>query len=142
MTATCPLCHVNPSDIVWEDDQFFVLDVKSVDFPGYVRVIAKRHVKEMSDLTDEESAHLWQLLRRVERAMIDELQIEKVNLAEFGNEVPHLHWHLIPRWKDDPYFPGSAWSPRKREVSAQITQERQERAQAFLKNLRTRLAHT
>lgn len=47
----------------------------------------------------------------VETTQRELLHTDKINLAQFGNQVPHLHWHIIPRWKDDPYFPDSAWSP-------------------------------
>lgn len=47
----------------------------------------------------------------VEQCQRDLLGPDKINLAQFGNQVPHLHWHLIPRWRTDPYFPESAWSP-------------------------------
>ncbi len=39
-----------------------------------------------------------------------------LNLASFGNVVPHLHWHLIPRYLDDRHFPQPVWGPRQREV--------------------------
>jgi len=40
---------------------------------------------------------------------------DKVNLASFGNMTPHLHWHVIPRWRDDSHFPQSIWSAAERQ---------------------------
>ena len=37
---------------------------------------------------------------------------DKVNLASFGNQVPHVHWHVIPRFADDPHFPNPTWGER------------------------------
>ena len=34
---------------------------------------------------------------------------QQINLAAFGNMVPHLHWHIIPRWRDDKHFPEPIW---------------------------------
>jgi diadenosine tetraphosphate (Ap4A) HIT family hydrolase len=31
--------------------------------------------------------------------------------------VPHIHWHIIPRFKDDAFFPGSVWSAKTQETS-------------------------
>jgi hypothetical protein len=42
------------------------------------------------------------------------LGAEKVNLASLGNQVPHLHWHVIPRFKDDPHFPFAIWGRKMR----------------------------
>jgi diadenosine tetraphosphate (Ap4A) HIT family hydrolase len=38
--------------------------------------------------------------------------------------VPHIHWHVIPRFKDDAFYPGSAWSKRVQETPEAILLER------------------
>ena len=52
----------------------------------------------------------------VEEAIHHVMKPSKVNLAALGNMVPHIHWHVIPRYKDDAFFPGSAWSVRTQET--------------------------
>lgn len=49
-----------------------------------------------------------------ERAVRRVVQPDKINLASFGNVVPHLHWHVIPRWRDDSHFPESIWGKAQR----------------------------
>jgi len=49
-----------------------------------------------------------------ERALRRVVQPDKINLASFGNVVPHLHWHVIPRWRDDSRFPESIWGAAQR----------------------------
>ena len=39
----------------------------------------------------------------------------KINLASLGNVVPHVHWHIIPRWTHDSHFPDPIWAHAKRE---------------------------
>ncbi|GAB3263890.1 hypothetical protein GCM10027296_39740 [Chitinimonas naiadis] len=56
----------------------------------------------------------------VEEVLRHELQPDKINLASLGNVVPHLHWHIIPRWRDDPHFPSPIWALPVREL---ITRE-------------------
>ena len=41
---------------------------------------------------------------------------DKVNLASLGNVVPHLHWHVIPRFADDPHFPNPVWGSKLRDT--------------------------
>ncbi len=80
-------------------------------YPGFARVIWNAHVAEMSDLSESDRAHLMGVLMAVERAQREGLSPDKINLASLGNMVPHLHWHVVPRWRDDSHFPASVWSP-------------------------------
>jgi diadenosine tetraphosphate (Ap4A) HIT family hydrolase len=52
----------------------------------------------------------------------------KVNVAALGNMVPHIHWHVIPRFKDDAFFPGSSWSDKLRETPEALLAERRRQA--------------
>ena len=49
------------------------------------------------------------------------MQPDKVNLASLGNVVPHIHWHVIPRYVNDRSFPDSVWSVAKRETDQKET---------------------
>ena len=50
----------------------------------------------------------------VEQAQQEILHSDKINLASLGNIVPHLHWHVIPRWRDDRHLPDHIWAlPRR-----------------------------
>lgn len=69
----------------------------------------------MSDLSPEDQQGLMQVVLAVERVLRDLLSPDKINLASFGNMVPHLHWHIIPRWKDDRHFPEPIWGTPQRE---------------------------
>jgi diadenosine tetraphosphate (Ap4A) HIT family hydrolase len=63
-----------------------------------------------------------QVVFQVEDLVRKIMQPDKINLAEFGNMVPHLHWHIIPRWQNDPYFPQPIWGAVQRE-SIDIVQD-------------------
>jgi len=39
----------------------------------------------------------------------------KVNLASLGNVVPHVHWHVIPRFLDDRHYPDPVWTAPRRD---------------------------
>ena len=64
----------------------------------------------MTDLDGPDRALLMQAVWRVEAVMREVLQPTKINLASLGNVVPHLHWHVIPRWSDDSRFPQPIWA--------------------------------
>ena len=106
---TCDLCDQAGGDVVWRDDRLRVVRVADADYPGFCRVVWSRHVKEMSDLSPAERHHLMSVVFGVEGVLRALLKPEKINLASLGNLTPHLHWHVIPRFRDDRHFPQPIW---------------------------------
>ncbi|GAB4513256.1 MAG: HIT family protein [Sulfuricaulis sp.] len=115
---SCPLCHPANETILWQDERCRVILVDDADYPGFCRVIWGGHVKEMTDLTEPERAHLMAVVFATEEILREMLQPAKINLASLGNQVPHLHWHVIPRFTDDVHFPDPVWAARKRAARA------------------------
>ncbi len=69
----------------------------------------------MTDLPTGEREHLMLVVFAVEEAVREVLRPEKINLASLGNMTPHVHWHVIPRFKRDRHFPNPIWGSSKRE---------------------------
>ena len=113
----CELCEHSGGEVLWEDESCRAVWAYQPDHPGFCRVIWDRHVKEMTDLEPAERQHLMRVVFALEQALIDVVQPDKVNLASFGNVVPHLHWHVIPRFRDDPHFPNPTWGEKVRQGS-------------------------
>ena len=130
--ANCILCKedLKPEEgqLIWRGDDCRVILVNDPDLPGFCRVIWNRHVPEMTDLTYGEREHLMTLVFAVEEAIRHVMHPDKVNLAALGNMVPHIHWHVIPRYKDDAFYPGSAWSKRMQETPESVLLERKRNA--------------
>lgn len=110
----CPLCHPDRDVLVWHDDRCRVIRVSDADYPGFCRVIWGEHVAEMTDLTPADRQHLFTVVLATETALRVLMRPDKINLASFGNFVPHLHWHVIPRFADDRHFPESTWGAAQR----------------------------
>ena len=89
--------------------------VDDPDYPGFCRVILERHVKEMSDLPADERTRLMKAVFATEETLRELIHPDKINLASLGNVAPHLHWHVIPRYRDDRHFPASIWAAGSRE---------------------------
>ncbi len=114
MQIVCELCTSMGGELVWQDEICRVVLIDDPSYPGFCRVILKRHVAEMSDLELETRQHLMNVVHAVECAVRSALQPDKINLASLGNVVPHLHWHVIPRWREDPHFPSPIWAEPRR----------------------------
>lgn len=78
-------------------------------YPGYTIVIARRHATELYHLPDEESAGYFHDMLRVARAIDRAMSPRKMNYELLGNTVEHLHWHLFPRYADDPNPTRPVW---------------------------------
>lgn len=110
----CPLCNGPGGELVWQGADHRVILADEPRHPGFCRVVWTAHVREMSDLEAADSARLMATVLTVERVLRACLAPDKVNLASLGNVVPHLHWHVIPRWADDSHFPDPVWAPARR----------------------------
>ena len=103
-------------------------------------MIWNQHVAEMTDLTHGEREHLMALVFAVEEAVRQVMHPDKVNIAALGNMVPHIHWHVIPRYKDDAFFPGSAWSQKTQQTLAANLEVRKKLAQELPAAIKSAIA--
>jgi diadenosine tetraphosphate (Ap4A) HIT family hydrolase len=114
--ASCPLCHPQSEIVLWRGMHCRVILADDRDYPGLCRVIWNAHVREMTDLGMGERKYVMAIVFSVEQVLRELLEPDKINLASLGNQVPHLHWHVIPRFSDDAHFPDPIWAVRKRDA--------------------------
>ena len=92
---------------------------------GYTVVVWRgRHVTEPTELDETEAAGYWAETLTVARALLQVYRPMKLNYETLGNSLPHLHTHLVPRFREDPapgrpfplapQVPGSARIPEER----------------------------
>jgi len=112
----CELCDLAAPMTVYADSKLSVIIVDDANYPGFCRVIWRDHVREMSDLAREDRLLLNEAVHAVEQAVRDVMAPAKVNVASLGNVVPHLHWHVIPRYTDDAHFPAPVWAAAVRQT--------------------------
>lgn len=116
MVGDCPLCREPGGLLVFQAPKFRVIRAQEPDFPALYRVVWQAHVAEWSDLSADDRALCMEAVAVVERAMRDNLRPDKINLAALGNMVPHLHWHVIARYRWDSRWPAPSWAPVQRDV--------------------------
>ena len=104
------LCNPASEQVLWQDGFCRVTLVDDPDYLGFCRVILERHMSEMTDLSAPERARLMDAVYAAKAALREVLAPDKINLASLGNVVPHLHWHVISRHRDDPHFPKTIWN--------------------------------
>jgi len=127
----CPLCAGDGGRVIWRDAILRVVQIDDADYPGFCRIIWNAHIAELSDLPVADRERLLSVLVEVEQVVRAQMQCDKINLASFGNMVPHLHWHVIPRFHDDAHFPQAIWAARERDVAPASQAARVERARGL-----------
>ena len=105
----CELCDSDGGALIWRDARCRAVHVSEPGYPGYCRVIWNAHVAEMTALGADDRDHCMRVVFALETALRERLRPHKINLASLGNVTPHLHWHVIPRFHDDPHFPNPVW---------------------------------
>ena len=106
ITKPCPFCTL-PVDRVIDSNEFG-LAIRD-GFPvslGHTLIIPRRHIGSWFDISPEEQVSLMELLDKAKKVLDEEFHPNGYNIgindgSVAGQTVPHLHIHLIPRYKGD-----------------------------------------
>lgn len=108
--SDCELCLTATLPILWQNNRFRVILVNNQNIRGYLRLELIEHVKEIHHLTPAIQSEMYKIMNIIENIVTDVYSPDKINLASLGNKTPHIHWHIIPRFTNDNFFPQSIWS--------------------------------
>jgi len=97
-----------PAQIIYEDDfSLAFLDINPVN-PGHTLLIPKEHFKNLYDLPDDLLSKMAPNIKRLATAIKKSVVADGINIGmnndeEAGQAVPHAHFHIMPRFKNDGY---------------------------------------
>lgn len=130
---SCELCLQDGGAVIFRNDFLRVVLVEDADYPGFCRVICNTHLAEMTDLAIAQRSAMMMTVCKVEQAVRDVMQPDKINLASLGNMTPHLHWHIIPRYVEDKHFPQPIWGVAQRVATRVVPPDWRDRLIATLR---------
>ncbi len=104
-------------------------------FKGYTFVVLKEHETELYRLSDAKRAGFFEEMVRVAEALAQVFKPDKMNYEVLGNKMPHLHWHLIPRYKSEPFWGDPVWSSEHLERELAYSEY-----QKMIEKIRARIA--
>ncbi|MFV0481876.1 MAG: HIT family protein [Campylobacteraceae bacterium] len=81
----------------------------------WIKVFTTTPYKELTDCPKELREKLYICMETIEQVLREYYNPEKINIAMFGNYVPHVHIHIMARFKEDEFFPESVWGKKQRE---------------------------
>ena len=117
------ISEISSSVAVLNRDQLFL---------GRVLVIHKSHVEDLSELTEKERALSIEDLTKIASAVKKAFNPDTLNYAILGTVVSHLHWHVIPRYKNDPNWGGPPWPHGRKYLDQEQYEKLKKRIREFL----------
>lgn len=112
----------------------FVILNRDQFFPGYCLLFTKSHVTELFHLGRGMREELIEEISCVAQALNDVFTPTKINYELLGNMVPHMHWHLVPRFATETLWPRPIWAEPHTELSL-MPEEYQRRIELIRKAL-------
>ena len=134
---TCKACQGS-----WPNENHFIGDLglskaylhEDQFFPGWTVVVFKRHATELFHLAPTERIQLMEEVNHVAKTLAQVYEAKKINYELLGNQLPHIHWHVIPRLANDPAPRDPVWQVAHSPVSLSI-----EQLQSFIARIKPRL---
>lgn len=96
------------------EDKFIRVQREQNELP-WVKIFANHPYRELSECDEATRARLFEAMLITEKTMLKFYRPTKINIASFGNYVPHVHIHVIARFETDAFFPESVWGKKQRE---------------------------
>ncbi len=151
MAGDCEICRriarmtaENPYLIAELDTGYAVL-ADNQHIPGYTIFVCKTCAPELHDLPPDVRSRFLEEMALVAEATFRAFSPRKLNYELLGNSVSHLHWHLFPRYADDPnptwpVWNNEAWmqAPKRTPIDAAQLASLRERVQRALADIRAR----
>lgn len=114
--ADCPFCRklsnlnsLPSEELIWQFRHSVALLGPWQYYHGYSILVARTHATELNQLPDHERVAYFNEMCLLAKAIEEAFHPRKLNYELLGNQVPHLHWHLFPRYDHDPDVLKPVW---------------------------------
>jgi len=101
------------------ENEHIKIEIENSEIP-WLKIFTQYPYKEMSEVPSQIRHEIYDLLHIVEKEMIHYYTPTKINIASFGNYVPHVHWHIMARFAEDSYYPEPMWGKKQRESTLKL----------------------
>jgi len=95
------------------------VEIESSEVP-WLKIFSQESYKEFVDAPEHIKKEILRVMDIISKEMIEFYQPDKINIASFGNYLPHLHWHVMARFENDSYFPEPVWGSKQRKGSYRL----------------------
>jgi diadenosine tetraphosphate (Ap4A) HIT family hydrolase len=105
--SECPFCNLDSQrELILESQYTYSVYDKFPVSKGHALILPKRHCADYFELTLEEQSACWSMVNTVKQILMQKFNPDGFNVGinvnkEAGQTIPHVHIHLIPRYKGD-----------------------------------------
>lgn len=124
---TCIFCKIVAGEVsgykVYEDEGTLAfLDIHPVN-PGHTLVIPKNHSRDMGEASEDDVCAVMATIHKIAPGILAAVGSESYNLGlnngrDAGQVVPHLHFHIMPRFPGDGHHLWQGKSVEDKELAA------------------------
>ena len=103
--SDCKICLIHSSEnspILFESKNFFTRKAEpEKNCPGYLYIEPKKHIENLTEFTSDEFTEFGLLMEKSVRWIYANFKPLKLYTVTVSEAVPHIHWHLVPRYSDE-----------------------------------------
>ena len=114
MTKKCPLCdEITNTRSEMRIKELVVSTAflsQNQAYRGYSVVVYNSHETALENLPEKNQIQFYRDMLKISSAIVKAFKPDKMNYELLGNWVPHLHWHVVPRYKTDPCWGNPIWT--------------------------------
>jgi diadenosine tetraphosphate (Ap4A) HIT family hydrolase len=117
--SDCQMCRRWDADSylrIIELPHSYVILNRDQYFPGYTLLFTKAHATELFHLARDVRTALMEEVSTVAQALYTTFTPDKINYELLGNMVPHIHWHIVPRFSTESLWPRPIWAEQHEEL--------------------------
>lgn len=103
---------------IYENKSIYI-EVEESEVP-WLKVFTQKPYKEFSQTPLKVKLQILSKVDIIEKEMLSYYNPKKINIASFGNYLPHVHFHVMARFAEDSYFPEPMWGEKQREGTLEL----------------------
>ncbi|TRZ51980.1 HIT family protein [bacterium] len=139
---TCEICR-RIASIKKRKNPYFVKELRTgyvvlgdhQFFKGYSLFLYKWHISQLHEMGAKDRKQFLEEMGLVGAAVFKAFKPKQLNYELLGNTDYHLHWHIFPRYKDDPRPKGTIWKINKNIRDAEKYRPTKDKLESYKKRL-------
>jgi len=112
------------------ENNLIKVEIEESQIP-WLKIFTQISIKEFSMCDKKTKIMIWEATDIIEKNMLKYFKCDKINIASFGNYMPHVHFHIMARFKKDSYFPEPMWGEKQRDAKLNLPDEKEFHKRVF-----------